>query len=98
MTDPRHPANNGTIPTTPIRGNPPHTDKAGFRKSYCENPTTKATLPREAWTMNLNAVEGSVNDSYQYNPWRAPGFAPVVDPCGQAGGKYKQTPMGGDSV
>ena len=28
----------------------------------------------------------------------APGSAPVVDPCGQAGGKYKQTPMGGDSV
>lgn len=28
----------------------------------------------------------------------APGTAPVVDPCGQAGGKYKQTPMGGDSV
>ena len=22
----------------------------------------------------------------------------MVDPCGQAGGKYKQTPMGGDSV
>lgn len=27
----------------------------------------------------------------------APGSAPVVDPCGQAGGKYLQTPMGGDS-
>ena len=22
----------------------------------------------------------------------------MVDPCGQAGGKYKQTPVGGDSV
>ena len=32
------------------------------------------------------------------NPWRAPGSAPVVDPCGQAGGKYRQTPVGGDSV
>ena len=56
------------------------------------------------------------------NPWRAPGSAPVIDPCGQvhilclllnlgifsqtyldskiaqAGGKYKQTPVGGDSV
>ena len=32
------------------------------------------------------------------NPWRAPGSAPVVDPCGQAGGKYKETPVGGDSV
>ena len=33
-----------------------------------------------------------------FNPWRAPGSAPVIDPCGQAGGKYKQTPVGGDSV
>ena len=70
--------------------------------------------------MNIHAVPGAVNDSYQYNPWRyvaggaggglslltgwlvclhrAPGSAPVVDPCGQAGGKYKQTPMGGDST
>ena len=22
----------------------------------------------------------------------------MVDPCGQAGGKYKETPVGGDSV
>ena len=29
---------------------------------------------------------------------RAPGFAPVIDACGQAGGKYAQTPIGGDSV
>lgn len=57
-----------------------------------------ATLPKVAWTMNMAAVEGSVNDSYKFNPWRAPGYAPVVDPCGQAGGKYKQTPMGGDSA
>jgi len=82
--------------TTPINGNAPHADKAGFRKRYC-NSTMAATLPRHAWTLNMDVVEGSVNDSYIYNPWRAPGFAPVVDPCGQAGGKYKQTPMGGDS-
>lgn len=47
---------------------------------------------------SLHAVDGAVNDSYRFNPWRAPGTAPVVDPCGQAGGKYPQTPMGGDSV
>merc|ERR1711865_1305740 len=98
LTDPNHPDNNGTIPTTPINGNPPHADKAGFRKSYCENPTVKAVLPREYWTLNMHAVPGAVNDSYQFNPWRAPGSAPVVDPCGQAGGKFKQTPVGGDSV
>jgi len=48
--------------------------------------------------MNTDAIEGSVNDSYRFNPWRAPGYAPVVDACGQAGGKYKQTPVGGDSA
>jgi len=48
--------------------------------------------------MNIHAEPRAENDSYRYNPWRAPGSAPVVDPCGQAGGKYKQTPVGGDSV
>jgi len=48
------------------------------------------TLPRHAWTMNVDAVEGSVEDRYRFNPWRAPGSAPVVDACGQAGGKYEQ--------
>ena len=121
MTDPKHPDNKGKIPTKAITGNPPHADKAGFRKSYCDAPKTKSVLPKEFWTLNIHAVEGAVNDSYKYNPWRAPGSAPVVcvpfdpptrlprsladrclfvrsDPCGQAGGKYLQTPMGGDST
>ena len=34
--------------TTPITGNAPHADKAGFRKRYC-NSTMKATLPKHAW-------------------------------------------------
>lgn len=25
-------------------------------------------------------------DTYRYHPWRAPGHAPVIDPCGVAGG------------
>ena len=90
----------GVIPTAPVTGNAPHTDKAGFRKSYCN--TTPGfdkdvsqhaqqrdssadcrgccgfqTLPREAWTMNIHAIRGSADDSYRYNPWRAPGTAPV---------------------
>ena len=36
--------------------------------------------------------------SYRFNPWRAPGYAPVVDPCGQAGGKLKHQNIGGDSI
>ena len=65
MTDPRHPENNGSIPTTPITGNFPHADKAGFRKSYCENPKTQDVLPKEFWTMNTHAVPHAQNDSYQ---------------------------------
>ena len=38
------------------------------------------------------------NSPHSFNPWRAPGYAPVVDPCGQAGGKFKSQHIGGDSV
>ena len=48
--------------------------------------------------MNLDAEEGSEEDSYRFNPWRAPGYAPVVDPCGMAGGKLPSQAIGGDSV
>eukprot|EP00051_Salpingoeca_urceolata_P023828 m.410430 g.410430 ORF g.410430 m.410430 type:complete len:387 (+) comp20158_c7_seq8:1833-2993(+) len=75
----------------------PHTDKVGFRIRYC-NSTLKGTLPKEAWTMNIGAVEGSVNDSYRFNPWRAPGHAPVADACGLAGGRHPQDLPGGDAV
>ena len=37
------------------------------------------------------------DDAYRYNPWRAPGFAPVVDPCGMAGGRHRSDPGGGDA-
>lgn len=52
----------------------------------CEGATQEPTLPKRAWTMNRWAVEGSANDSYRYNPWRAPGTAPTFDACGMAGG------------
>ena len=81
----------------PITGNPPQAGKAGFRKRYC-NSTFKATLPRKAWTLNIDAVEGSEEDSYRFNPWRAPGYAPIVDPCGVAGGEHAWQKMGGESV
>ena len=54
--------------------------------SLC-NSTMQPTLPKYAWTMNRWAVEGSKNDSYRFNPWRAPGAAPVFDACGRAGGR-----------
>ena len=69
-------------------GNPPHADKIGFRKRFCNTswnsagaptPMINSTLPREAWTMNVDATLGEEEDSYRFNPWRAPGYAPVVD-------------------
>lgn len=80
-----------------IKGNPPNAGKIGFRKRYC-NSTFQPTLPKHAWTLNMDAEDGAEDDSYRYNPWRAPGFAPVVDPCGQAGGEYGFQKIGGDSV
>ena len=82
--------------TQPITGNPPKASKIGFRKRYC-NSTLEPTLPKRAWSMNTMAVDGAEDDSYRYNPWRAPGYAPVIDPCGQAGAREPWTPVGGDS-
>eukprot|EP00419_Tripos_fusus_P012397 CAMPEP_0172667152 /NCGR_PEP_ID=MMETSP1074-20121228/8242_1 /TAXON_ID=2916 /ORGANISM="Ceratium fusus, Strain PA161109" /LENGTH=438 /DNA_ID=CAMNT_0013483619 /DNA_START=59 /DNA_END=1376 /DNA_ORIENTATION=+ len=81
----------------PITGKPPNAGKIGFRTRYC-NSTMEPTLPRHAWTLNMDAKDGAEDDSYRYNPWRAPGFAPVVDPCGQAGGEFAYQKLGGDSV
>ena len=38
----------------------------------------------------------TTDDITSYDVGRAPGYAPVIDACGQAGGKFKQTPIGGD--
>ena len=37
-------------------------------------------------TVNTDAECGGPEDWYFYSPWRAPGAAPVMDPCGVAGG------------
>ena len=66
--------------------------------SLCESPTTKHTLPKRAWTMNRNFTEDGAMDSYKWNPWRAPGSAPVSDPCGMAGGTQKSHEGPGDAV
>ena len=52
-------------------------------------------------TVNTGAECGAEDDYYYYSPWRAPGSAPLFDPCGMAGGtpksggygaQYKTTP------
>ena len=39
-------------------------------------------------TINRNAVAFSEEDWTRFNPWRAPGSAPVMDACGLAGGDF----------
>jgi len=38
-------------------------------------------------TVNTNATCGAAGDVYYFSPWRFPGAAPVLDPCGSAGGR-----------
>jgi hypothetical protein len=40
-------------------------------------------------TYNMDAACNSAADTYKHNPWRAPGTAPVYDPCGAAGGGHR---------
>ena len=47
-------------------------------------------------TVNIYAECGGPDDWYYYSPWRAPGAAPVFDPCGVAGGhRPPDGPFGG---
>ena len=59
--------------------NPNYKDRCGSGKK----PTNNDPYFR---TVNLDAPAMSSSDLYQHNPWRAPGNAPVYDPCGMAGG------------
>jgi hypothetical protein len=61
-------------------------------KATCRTPMEPILNDPSARTVNREAVAGSVNDSYRYNPWRAPGYAPVNDACGMAGGGPKAGP------
>jgi len=47
-------------------------------------------------TSDRNIPAGSPKDSTQHMPWRAPGNAPVSDPCGLAGGTWNAQTLGGD--
>lgn len=52
----------------------------------CER-CANATLNKPEWrTANRKAVPLSPQDWTRYNPWRAPGTAPIFDACGMAGG------------
>ena len=42
-------------------------------------------------TLNRHVPAGSADDWTKFNPWRAPGNAPVFDACGRAGGSAHPT-------
>lgn len=46
-------------------------------------------------TVNTAAKCGSPDDYFYYSPWRAPGYAPVIDSCGTAGGRLPGQGNGG---
>ena len=46
-------------------------------------------------TVNTAAACGSPEDYFYYSPWRAPGYAPVIDSCGTAGGRVPGQGDGG---
>jgi hypothetical protein len=65
------------------------------------NGTLEPTLPKKYWTMNVggkDSADPKDHDTYRYFPWRAPGRAPVADPCGMAGGTLPKNGHGGDAV
>lgn len=63
------------------------------------NPNTRdrcgsgmtATLDPKFRTFNRHTEPGSDEDIYKHNPWRAPGNAPLLDPCGMASGGHHET-------
>jgi hypothetical protein len=64
--------------------NPNRHDRCGSgMKATNNDPATR--------TVNRAAAAGSEADWTRFNPWRAPGHAPVYDPCGRASGSYKAT-------
>jgi hypothetical protein len=70
-----------------------------FIKPNCEAPALmEPTLPEEYRTWNIGNPS-SYGDWTRYHPWRAPGHAPVSDPCGRAGANTAEsgggeTPIG----
>ena len=77
-------------------GNGSKVSPGGSGQSLCPRATIKPTMcdPKHR-SVNIDAPCGSITDYYYYSPWRAPGSAPVLDPCGAAGGRKPGQGNGG---
>ena len=69
--------------------NPNKIDRCGSGMNATNNDPTHRTI-------NRGAKAGSDADWTRWNPWRAPGHAPVYDACGRASGSYQATPGKGE--
>jgi len=69
-----------------------------FTKSLCGSKTPPTIRDPSRRTFNRHAPSGSVLDWTKTHPWRAPGSAPVLDPCGVAGGASKNNSGAGGFV
>lgn len=68
----------------------------GPKAPICGVKAMNATICNPAHrTVNTAAACGSPEDFYFYSPWRAPGYAPVIDSCGSAGGRLPGQGNGG---
>jgi len=68
----------------------------GPKAPICGSKAMNATIcDPKLRTVNTAAECGSDEDYFFYSPWRAPGFAPVIDSCGSAGGRLPGQGKGG---
>lgn len=65
-----------------------------FQRAFKRALTTSIGKPLVGWNIGNPSVYG---DWTKYHPWRAPGYAPVADPCGRAGGTKEYTSVGGET-
>jgi len=66
-------------------------------KSKCGSGMNATLCDPAHRTYNRAAACNSAQDVYRHNPWRAPGNAPVFDPCGKAGGSNLDQGQGGEA-
>lgn len=66
------------------------------RKDRCGSGKKATNNDPEFRTINRQAAPFSDDDWTRFNPWRAPGSAPVFDACGRAGGAPGPTPGHGE--
>jgi len=55
-------------------------------KEFPKNPIINASTMSEFGQEDAPRADLMFTELYKYNPWKAPGFAPVADPCGIVGG------------